>query len=231
MDIRNSVISPVLWLIAGAVLISAMPAHAADYASEPVILVAKPGFRDRLYGETILIAKPVGNDEHIGFIVNRPTRMTLGRVFPDHEPSKKVTEPIYLGGPVSTGTLFALVRRQDNPGSHSVQMMSDLYLVIDRDLVDRVIETEAERARFYAGLVLWTPGELRAEIRRGFWYVLDPDASLVLRKSTEGMWEELVRQIEQKTREIRAGNEPLGIRTPRRAGSSVTVPAGSSAAA
>lgn len=208
MDIRSSVTYPILWLIAAAVLISAMPAHAADYATEPVILVAKPGFRDRLYGETILIAKPVGNDEHIGFIVNRPTRMTLGRVFPNHEPSKKVTDPIYLGGPVSTGTLFALVRRQDNPGSYSVQMMSDLYLVIDRDLVDQVIETEADRARFYAGLVLWTPGELRAEIRRGFWYVLDPDASLVLRKSTEGMWEELVRQIERRAKEIRAGNEP-----------------------
>lgn len=208
MDIRSNATQPVLWLIAAAVLTSAMPSRAADYVNEPVILVAKPGFRDRLYGETILIAKPVGNDEHIGFIVNRPTRMTLGRVFPNHEPSKKVTEPIYLGGPVSTGTLFALVKRRDNPGSHSMQMLSDLYLVIDRDLVDQVIETEAERARFYAGLVLWTPGELHAEVRRGFWYVLDPDSSLVLRKSTEGMWEELVRQIERRAREIRAANEP-----------------------
>jgi putative transcriptional regulator len=219
MDIRSSVIHPVLWLIAAAVLTGAMPARAADYVNEPVILVAKPGFRDRLYGETILIAKPVGNDEHIGFIVNRPTRMTLGRVFPNHEPSKKVTEPIYLGGPVSTGTLFALVKRRDNPGSHSMQMLSDLYLVIDRDLVDQVIETEADRARFYAGLVLWTPGELRAEVRRGFWYVLDPDANLVLRKSTEGMWEELVRQIERRAKEIRAGNElPTGARLLTRRG-------------
>lgn len=185
---------------------AAVPAKAGEPAVEPVLLVAKPALRDRLYGETILITKPVGNDEHIGFIINRPTRMTLGRVFPEHEPSKKVTDPIYLGGPVRTGTLFALVQRGESPGSHSMQILSDLFLVVDRKIVDQVIENDPEHARFYAGLVMWTPGELRAEIRRGLWYVLDAEASVVLRKSTKGMWEELVRRIEEKPREIRAGS-------------------------
>jgi putative transcriptional regulator len=191
-------------LLAIAVIAGTAPARAVEPADEPVILVAKPALRDRLYGATILIARPLSNGQHIGFIVNRPTPVKLGTLFPDHGPSQKVVEPIYLGGPVNVETVFALVQRKDNPDSRSMRLTPDLYLVVDRDLVDRVIEAEADRARFYAGVVLWAPGELNAEIERGFWYVDDADVSLVLRKSTAGMWEELVKRLEQRARGIRA---------------------------
>jgi putative transcriptional regulator len=196
-------IRPLLLLLALAVTAGIAPARAAEPSDETVILVAKPALRDRLYGATILISKPIGNGQHIGLIVNKPTPMTLGRLFPGHGPSLKVSDPVYLGGPVSTEVIFALVQREDSPGNRSMQLTPNLYLVLDRDLVDRVIEAEAEHARFFAGMVLWRPGELRAEIDRGFWYVLDADASLVLRKSTIGMWEELVKRSEQQKNMIR----------------------------
>lgn len=186
-----------------------LPARAAEPADESVMLVAKPGLRDRIYGATILITKPLGNGQHIGFIVNKPTPMTLGRLFPDHGPSQKVRDPVYLGGPVNVETLFVLVQRRDRPDSRSMQLTPDLHLVIESELVDRIIEAEADHARFFAGLVLWRPGELRAEIERGFWYVLDADASLVLRKSTAGMWEELVKRSQQKANAIRAGSDRM----------------------
>jgi len=193
----------VLVLAALAAVSGIAPARAAEAGDETVILVAKPALRDRLYGATILISKPIGNGQHIGLIVNKPTPMTLGRLFPGHGPSLKVTDPVYLGGPVSTEVIFALVQRADSPGNRSMQLTPDLYLVLDRDLVDRVIEAESDHARFFAGMVLWRPGELRAEIERGFWYVLDADANLVLRKSMSGMWEELVKRSEQQKNMIR----------------------------
>jgi putative AlgH/UPF0301 family transcriptional regulator len=191
------------FLIAAAALGCIGSARATEPAEEPVILVAKRALLpDRLYGATILIAKPVGNDQHIGFIVNKPTPLTLGRLFPDDEASHKVTEPVYLGGPVNTRMIFALVQRRDSPGSGSVQLTPDLYLAAEREVVDRIIEADADHARFFAGFVAWEPGELRAEIKRGFWYVLDADSSLVLRKSTEGMWEELLRRSEEQANAI-----------------------------
>ena len=172
-------------------------ARAAEPVDDPVILIAKPALRDRVYGATILIAKPLANGGHLGFIVNKPTPVTLGKLFPDHGPSQKVTEPVYLGGPVSTEVLFVLVQGRDSPGSGAIQLTPDLHLVVERALVDRIIESGATRARFYAGTVLWSPGELRSEIDKGFWFVQDFDTSLVLRKSTNGMWEELVRRSQQ----------------------------------
>jgi putative transcriptional regulator len=193
MSTRSNLASLAAFLIAACVLVGA-PAGAAAPADEPVLLVAKPALRDRVYGATILITKPIGNNQHIGFIVNKPTPMTLGRLFPNHEPSQKVAEPVYLGGPVSPELLFVLQQRRDSPGSRSMQVMPDLYLVLERDLVDNIIEAGAPQARFFAGIVLWRPGELQSEIERGFWYVMDAETNLVLRKSTDGMWEELVKR-------------------------------------
>jgi len=200
----NDYRSRVLLLLAVLAIAGTAPARAVEPADEPVILVAKPALRDRLYRGTILIARPLRSGQHVGFIVNRPTPVKLGTLFPDHGPSQKVVEPIYLGGPVSIEVLFALVQRKESPGKRAMQLTPDLYLVVDRDLVDHIIESEADHARFYAGVVLWARGELDAEIARGFWYVDDADVSLVLRKSTDGMWEELVKRLEQRSRGLRA---------------------------
>jgi putative transcriptional regulator len=175
-------------------LLWTLSAAAADI-SEPVILVAKPQLSDRFYGATILVARPIGNDQHIGFIVNRPTKITLGQLFPQHGPSQKVPDPVFVGGPINAESIFALVQTTKNPGGRSVRLAPDLFAVFDGNVVDTVIENDASHARFVAGLVAWRTGELQDEIKRGAWFVLDADPALVLRKP-EGLWEELVKNAE-----------------------------------
>jgi putative transcriptional regulator len=198
MIVRHTAPEPlmksILASLAAAVFCLPVPAAAADI-SEPVILVAKRQLQDRFYGATILVARPLGGEQHIGFIVNRPTKVTLGQLFPQHGPSQKVPEPVFVGGPINSESIFALVRTSKNPGGRSVKLLDNLFAVIDGNIVDNVIENDASRARFVAGLVAWRTGELRDEIKRGAWFVLDADPALVLRKP-EGLWEELVRNAE-----------------------------------
>jgi putative transcriptional regulator len=175
---------------------AAQSAESISDVTEPIILVAKPELRDRLYGSSILVVLPLGDDQHVGFIVNRPTGIRLGSVFPDHGPSQKVVDPLYLGGPTGSELIFAMVQRPDSPGGKSLAVMPGLYVAFDAAVVDRIIESESGHARFIAGLVAWRPGELRAEIEAGAWYVLAPDPALVMRKP-EGLWEELVRRSQQ----------------------------------
>lgn len=189
----------VLLFLALAVPLAAFPARAE--ADETMILVAKRQLKDQLYGSTILIVKPLGEDRHVGFIINKPTQMTLGKLFPNHAPSKKVADPVYLGGPYNSQVIFALVNRHDSPGGRSVKIAPDLYLAIDSQVVDRIIEKEPQQARFFAGMVLWKPGELSDELKRGLWYTLDARTDLVLRKA-EGLWEELVGRSERKANTI-----------------------------
>ena len=200
MNPRSS-FSAFLMAACAAVVAWSPPGRTAEI-SESIILVAKRHLDDKLYGSTILIARPIGGDRHVGFIVNKPTRMTLGKLFPRHQPSRKVADPVFLGGPVSPEVIFALVQGRESPGGRSIRILDDLYLAIDSEVVDRVIEKQPSQARFLAGMVLWRPGELHEELKRGLWYVLDAKSELALRKSTDGMWEELVGRSERKANAI-----------------------------
>ena len=175
---------------------------AAQAQGEAILLVAHPAFRDLEYRQTVLIAAPAPSGGHVGVILNRPTRRSLGSLFPEHEPSKKVLEPVFYGGPFSKGALVALVRADDAPGSGSVLLMKNLYLAFRANTIDHVIETTPNEARYFVGYVGWRPGELKSEIDRGLWSVLNAEVDTIFRKDTEGLWEELL----QSTRRIRAGD-------------------------
>jgi putative transcriptional regulator len=173
------------------------PARAEDLDGT-VILVATPQLQDPLFSATILIARPLEDGGYAGFILNKPMRLTLGDAFPDDEPSKKVQGPLFLGGPVSSNVLFALVKRVDSPGRGSVRMTEDLFLATTSETIDTIIRKEPDHARFFIGAVLWRPGQLQDELKRGVWYVLDADSDTALDKDTARLWERLVKRSEDR---------------------------------
>jgi len=181
--------------------LSATLAWSADI-SETVVLVAKRTLRDRIYGSSVLLARPLGEERHVGFIVNKPTNMTLGKLFPQHLPSQKVVDPVYLGGPTGAEVIFALVKDNKSPGGRSLQLAPGLFLAYDSAVVDRIIETEPQQARFFAGMVMWQPHELADEVKRGLWFVLPAKPEILLRKPTDTLWEDLVGRCEREANTI-----------------------------
>ena len=191
-------------LLALALLVAAVaPAQAQAQENEAMILVAHPSLRDFDYRQSVLVAAPAPNGGHIGVIINRPTRATLGSLFPEHEPSKKVLDPVYYGGPFSRGALVAIVRTDAAPGGGTVLLMKNLYMAFRANTIDQIIESRPNEARYYVGYVGWRPGELKGEVDRGLWSVLNADTDVIFRKDMEGLWEELL----QQTKRIRAGTE------------------------
>ena len=193
-----------------SLLVVAFAGPVAQAQDDAILLIAHPAFRDLEYRQTVLIAAPAPNGGHVGVIINRPTRRSLGSLFPEHEPSKKVVDPVYYGGPFSRGALVALVRAESTPGAGSVLLKRNLYLAFRANTIDNVIETKPNEARYFVGYVGWRPGELKGEIDRGLWSVLDADIETLFRKDTEGLWEELL----QNTRRIRADSGAEGSDAP-----------------
>src|SRR5262249_40358472 len=138
-----------------ALLVAAVPATAQE--DDAVVLVAHPAFRDLDYRQTVVLASPAPNGGHVGVILNRPTKRSLGSLFPDHEPSKEVVDPVFYGGPFSRGALVALVRADANPGGGSVLVMKNLYLAFRANTIDHVIESTPNEARYYVGYIGWRP--------------------------------------------------------------------------
>jgi putative transcriptional regulator len=189
--------------LAGLVLVvAALGARAADL-SQPLLLVASPDLKGP-YAHTALIVVPAG-DKHIGFILNRATQTTLGKLFPEHAPSAKVVDPVYFGGPVAADEIFAMVRR--NPGEPSLRLFGDLFVTANAKNVDRIIETTPNEARYFVGFVGWKPGELAAEIEKGYWYLGTPDPALVFQKEPGGMWEDLVKRMGHRTAPLLRGEQ------------------------
>jgi len=158
--------------------------------AEPVVLVATDRPVGQGYRETVLLAVPLPSGYHLGFILNRPTLAKLETLFPEHAPSRKVADPVYFGGPVLPEALFAVARRTPD-GGQAIPLMPGLVLATDSTSVDRVIETMPNDARYFAGFVLWGPGELDDEIRAGAWEVRPADANAVFRGDPERLWRDL----------------------------------------
>lgn len=181
-------------IMAGVALaLLAVPSALAqpNIEGEAVVLAAVPEFQHRLWGRTVLLAAPMTFGGHLGLILNRPTRLSLSTVYPQHASSKSVLDPVYFGGPFSFDAIVALLPRAEAPGAGAVRLGELLYLAYDAKLIDRIIEQTPNDARYFAGLVIWLPGELRAEIDRGLWTLHQADATSVFRKDTDRLWPEL----------------------------------------
>ncbi len=174
-------------------LASAGAAH-AQHSAGPVTLVAKPGVGPA-FGETVLLAMPAQNSEHVGFIINRPLPRSLASLFPEHRAARKVVEPVRFGGPEMTDTIFAITHSRADAGGETLPLVGDLVVATRADVIDRIIERAPNDARYFVGYVRWGAGELEAEIASGIWYVIDAQGDLMFRKDPHRMWEELVRRL------------------------------------
>jgi putative transcriptional regulator len=182
-------------------LFAAAAALRAEGPDKPLLLVASPELRGP-YGHTALLVVPM-EGQHVGFILNRATGVTLATLFPDHAPSAKVADPVYLGGPVSPNAIFAMVRR--DPGEPSLRLFGDVHVTAHAPVVDRIIEQTPNEARYFAGFVGWQRGELSAEIEAGWWLVAEPDAAVVFSKDGgDELWGALLKRF-GKQPELPAG--------------------------
>ena len=162
----------------------ALPGARAADLSRAVMLVATERLAGSSYQEVVLVVAPLAEGGHIGFIVNRPTNVKLEALFPEHEPSRKVLDPVYIGGPVLSDGIFAIARKAPQGAAQVVPLMPGLVAVLDAASLDRVIETEANDARYFAGLMVWRPGELEGEIREGAWRVRPASVDAVFGKDS-----------------------------------------------
>jgi putative transcriptional regulator len=177
-------------IVAILLILGASVAKAQDLA-QPLLLVASPDLKGP-YSHTAVLVVPLAG-QHIGFILNRATEVKLATLFPGHAPSAKVANPVFFGGPERVNAIFAVVPR--NPGAPSVHLFGDLYVTVQAEAVDRIIEQTPNDARFFAGFVGWRPGELAAELEAGYWYTAVPDAALVFKDDTGAMWETLIQRL------------------------------------
>jgi putative transcriptional regulator len=165
-------------------------ARAVDL-SQAVILVASNRLAGSIYEQTVILAAPLPQGGHLGFVVNRPTSVKLESLFPDQASTHNVVDPVYAGGPVLPRAVFAVLRKAPDNNGNFLPLMPGLVVAIDGATVDRIIETTPNDARYFVGLMFWAPDDLDDEIRSGAWEVRPADVDTVLRANSPGLWKSL----------------------------------------
>ena len=174
-------------LLAG--VISAAPA--ADL-SRAVILVATDRQAGSPFEQTVVIATPLENGAHLGFVVNRPTDVKLGRLFPDHAAAQNVVDPVYAGGPMLPSVVFAVMREESViHDDKAAPLMPGVVAVMDGPTLDSNVETRPNDARYFVGLMLWPPDKLAREVDDGIWQVRPASLDAVLPAHATYLWQSL----------------------------------------
>jgi putative transcriptional regulator len=176
-------------LLAIAVAVSGA-ARAADL-SEPVILVASSLLDHTPFQQAVVLATPLNDGGHVGFIINKPTGVKLQELFPDDQAAGKVNESVYLGGPAFLTSVFALTRKPPESADAAVPLMPGLFAVMDSDAIDGIMATTPDDARFYLGMMVWKPGALEEEVRRSAWELRPADVEVVLHAKSPNLWKSL----------------------------------------
>jgi putative AlgH/UPF0301 family transcriptional regulator len=101
-------------------------------------------------------------------------------------------DPVYFGGPVMLQAIFALFRTETVPAAAAFHVLKNVYLTNHPENIALLLAAPAAVYRIYAGFSGWAPRQLESEFTRDDWYVLPADEASLFRKSTEGLWEELL---------------------------------------
>src|ERR1700694_3181329 len=67
---------------------------------QAVIVVASERRAGSPFEQTVILAAPLPQGGHVGFVVNRPTRVKLETLFPEQASTHNVVDPVYAGGPM-----------------------------------------------------------------------------------------------------------------------------------
>jgi putative transcriptional regulator len=182
-------------------------ASGRDVSARPVVLVASQAGAAAL-GESVVLAVPLGNGSHFGFVLNQPTDTPLSEVLPEEERSRTVRSLVHVGGPVLGAAVFAIVRGARPASRPLYPITNELSVALDTEAVDGVIEKRAGDARFFMGMMLWMPGALADEVTAGAWQVFPADTEVVMSRNPAFLWPRLAERAAYRPTSLQLDLEP-----------------------
>lgn len=156
-------------------------------------LVARNQIHDPFFEHSVVVMLPsVKSPLVVGLIVNKPTRMPLGSLFPKSPAFSNRTDHAFFGGPVNIA-VASLVFHSPSAPDHAFHVFGDVYLTFDSTLISSVYQNSqpASKLRLFLGRSQWAPEQLTGEMREGAWYKIEADGNLIFSTTPQTLWRTL----------------------------------------
>src|SRR5271170_1290518 len=176
------------------------------------LLVASRGLADPVFARTVVLLVHYDAEGVVGLILNRRTDVPLSRVLEGLNAAKRLSDPVYLGGPVETPAVFGLLRAPAKVEG-AQHIFGAVYLISTKPLFEQTISTRPDPSGFhvYLGSAGWTKDQLRKEVELGAWFIFQADAGTVFDSDPDSLWSQMIQKTELKS----AGSGPADADRPR----------------
>ena len=170
------------------------PQPQATELAPGVFLVAKPGMRDPRFRQAVILVTAHNANGTMGLIINHPTRVTISQALPQVAELKHRNDPLYIGGPVRPGALFTVLST-DHPPDEAQHIADKLYMTVGVSGLLQVLDDHDPHVSLhsYAGYSGWGGGQLRYEIARGDWLVVEGNDDAVFAQDPSTVWQDLIK--------------------------------------
>ena len=168
------------------------------------LLVAARGLPDPNFAETVILLAEHSAESAMGLVVNRRTEVSVARLLPNLKGAEKQSAHVFMGGPVSTDGVLALLR-STTPPADSRRVLDDVQMIATQEALETQIGAGADprRLRVYVGYAGWGPGQLERETLHGAWHVFTAEAAVVFDPEPESLWERQIRRTEERMARLR----------------------------
>jgi putative transcriptional regulator len=169
------------------------------------LLVASRELGDPIFAKTVVLLVQCDDQGVVGLMLNRRTDVPLSRVVEGLKAANHRSDPVYLGGPVETPTVFALLQSPAKVEG-AQHIFGAVYLISTKALFEQTISARPDPSSFhvYLGYAGWTKNQLRKEVDLGGWFIFPPDAATVFDSDPDSLWLQMIQKTEFKL----AGSEP-----------------------
>lgn len=163
-------------------------------STEGIFLVATDKLHGSSFQQSVILLTHYSDRGATGLTINRPAGISLMRAFPGIRQLRQRTDPLFLGGPVSTNAIFVLLRTLQ-PGNSMHRIAGDIYFSTGKNAFEHSpIYSPQRPTRTYAGYAGWTAGQLQNEISRGDWLMVHTHPDIIFEKDTDSLWQRLTKR-------------------------------------
>jgi putative transcriptional regulator len=162
------------------------------------LLVASPALGDPNFERTVVLMLEHTDDGAVGLVLNRPSALELSGALPEWDGYAASPPVVFVGGPVSQGSVIALARARGDAQGESeawtpIARLDGLGVIdLGKDPYEHGVAVE--EVRVFTGYAGWGGGQLESELGEGAWFVVDAVAEDVLATNPESLWPAVLRR-------------------------------------
>ncbi len=164
------------------------------------LLISEPFLPDPNFERTVVLLCENNEDGTIGFILNKPSMVSLGDIFDEF---KHIPKKLLVGGPVQQDSMHFLHRSITNiEGGNRIG--EGIYWGGNFEQLKILMQDNAvnpDDVLYFLGYSGWAPGQLDEELKENSWIVSpDATASQVFDLNPELLWREVLKNMGGKYR-------------------------------